>query len=195
MLVDLSHVSVATMLDVLGAGAHDWEGSLAPPIFSHSSVHAICPHPRNVPDHVLQLVKQRKGIVMINFAPDFISCKASNASSGLPDYVDETNTLDQVVRHIMYVGELIGYDYVGLGTDFDGIPSTPRGLEDVSKFPALVEALLDKGVSEKDAAKIVGRNILRVWKEADKVAKKLQKTVLPLEDEIEKGVGLIHMEL
>lgn len=189
MLVDLSHVSVASMKDVLGAGAHSevWNGSLAPPIFSHSSVKAICPHPRNVPDDVLHLLKARNGVVMINFAPDFISCRASDAESGLPEYVDETNTLEQVVRHIMYVGELIGYDHVGLGTDFDGIPTTPRGLEDVSKFPDLVQALLDKGVSEKDAGKIVGRNILRVWKEADEVAKKLQKIALPLEDDIKAG--------
>lgn len=182
MLVDLSHVSENTMRDVLG-GNPDWEGSLAPPIFSHSSAKAICPHPRNVPDDILKMVKKRRGVVMVNFAPDFISCKAGDSTSGLPDYVNETNTLDQVVKHIMHIGELIGYDHVGLGTDYDGIPTTPRGLEDVSKFPDLVAELLKRGISKNDAGKIVGRNILRVWKEADKVAAKMQKEgVLPLED-------------
>ncbi|GAB7349568.1 hypothetical protein MBLNU459_g0262t2 [Dothideomycetes sp. NU459] len=190
MLVDLSHVSEATMRDVLG-GNPDWEGSLAPPIFSHSSAKAICPHPRNVPDDILELVRERNGVVMVNFAPDFISCRAGNASSGLPDYVDETNTLDQVVRHIMHIGDLIGYDHVGLGTDYDGIPSTPRGLEDITKFPDLVAELLKQGVSEKDAGKIVGRNILRVWKEADKVAAKMQKEgVQPLEDQVKTDAEL-----
>lgn len=197
MLVDISHVSVDTMRDVL-VGSPDtkvidpisgreqaWNGSLAPPIFSHSSVKAICPHPRNVPDDVLQLVRQRNGLVMVNFAPDFISCKASNASSGLPEYVDETNTLDQVVKHIMYIGDLIGYEHVGLGTDYDGIPTTPRGLEDVSKFPDLVAELLKRGVTEKEAALLVGRNLLRVWEEADQVALRMQSHgALPLEDDI-----------
>lgn len=194
MLVDLSHVSENTMRDVLG-GNSDWDGSVAPPIFSHSSAKAICPHPRNVPDDVLKMVKKRRGVVMVNFAPDFISCKAGNSSSGLPDYVDETNTLDQVVKHIMHIGELIGYDHVGLGTDYDGIPSTPRGLEDVTKFPDLVAKLLKCGVSKTDAGKIVGRNILRVWKEADKVAAKMQKEgVVPLEDEVKLSAEIdLHL--
>lgn len=184
MLVDLSHVSVDTMRDVLGGNPDKWQGSIAPPIFSHSSAKAICPHPRNVPDDILQLVKKRNGIVMVNFAPDFVSCKASDASSGIPEFVEETNTLDHVVKHIMHIGELIGYKHVGLGTDYDGILNTPRGLEDVSKFPDLVAALLEAGVSAEECAGIVGRNILRVWHEADRVAARLQKTVKPLEDEI-----------
>lgn len=192
MLVDLSHVSTDTMRDVLGAGAHsdEWEGSLAPPIFSHSSAYSICPHPRNVPDDVLQLVKEKRGLVMVNFAPDFISCKASKTQwgPGLPEFVNETSTLQQVVKHIMHIGDVIGYDHVGLGTDFDGIPTTPRGLDDVSKFPDLVAALLDEGVSEEDAGKIVGRNLLRVWKEADEVSEGMKKRgVLPLEDEVKTG--------
>ena len=183
MMVDLSHVSVDTMRDVLGGSPEKgWNGSVAPPMFSHSSAKAICPHPRNVPDDILQLVKERGSVVMINFAPDFISCKASNASSGLPEFVEETNTLGHVVKHIMHIGELIGYDYVGLGSDFDGIPSTPRGLEDVSKYPDLINALLEQGVREEDAGKVAGRNILRVWHEVDKVAARLQKEIDPVED-------------
>jgi membrane dipeptidase len=188
MIVDLSHVSVDTMRDVLG-GSPDkgWNGSLAPPIFSHSSAKALCPHPRNVPDDILHLVKKRGSLVMINFAPPFVSCKASNCSTGIPDFVEETNTLEHVVEHIMHIGELIGYDYAGLGSDFDGIPTTPRGLEDFSKYPDLFQMLLDKGVSEVDAGKIAGRNLLRVWHEVDKVAARLQKEMKPVEDDLSKG--------
>ncbi|GAB7359327.1 hypothetical protein MBLNU230_g5978t1 [Neophaeotheca triangularis] len=185
MLVDLSHVSVETMRDVLGRGKPGWKGSVAPPIFSHSSAYAVCPHPRNVPDDVLWMVKERGSLVMVNFSPDFVSCKAGDASSGLPDFVEETNTLEHVVDHITYIGDLIGYDHVGLGSDFDGIEAAPRGLEDVSKYPDLVDALLESGISEEDAGKIVGRNLLRVWREADEVAVRLQKTMHPIEDKLE----------
>ncbi|KAF2474891.1 uncharacterized protein BDR25DRAFT_112871 [Lindgomyces ingoldianus] len=186
MLVDLAHVSKDTMKDVLvGNGSGGWNGSLAPPIFSHSSAYAICPHPRNVPDDILQYVKQRNSIVMINFSPGFISCVPSSSSSELPEFYPPNSTLNQVVRHIMHIGELIGYDYVGIGTDYDGIDSTPVGLEDVSKFPELVAELLRQGVSDEDAGKIVGRNLLRVWKEADVVASRLQKEVPPLEDDLQ----------
>ncbi|KAJ9626514.1 hypothetical protein H2203_004147 [Taxawa tesnikishii (nom. ined.)] len=188
MLVDLSHTSDDTMRDVLGGSPEKgWSGSLAPPIFSHSSARAICPHPRNVPDEMLQLVKAKNGLVMVNFAPDFVSCRAAagNASGGgLPEFVDDTNTLLQVVRHIMHIGNLIGFDHVGLGTDYDGIPNTPRGLEDVSKFPDLVAELLRQGVSTEDTGKVVGRNLLRVWREADKVAESLQREREPLEDDV-----------
>jgi membrane dipeptidase len=178
------------MRDVLGGSPEkDWKGSIAPPIFSHSSAKSLCAHPRNVPDDILQLVKKRNSLVMVNFAPDFISCKPSNSSTGLPDFVEETNTIEQVVAHIMHIGELIGYDHVGIGSDFDGIPNTPRGLEDVSKYPDLIDLLLKKGVSEADCAKIAGRNLLRVWHEADRVAAKLQKEIQPLEDELEGPIS------
>ncbi|TKA79792.1 hypothetical protein B0A55_03308 [Friedmanniomyces simplex] len=196
MLVDLSHVSVDTMRDVLGGSPEKgWNGSVAPPIFSHSSAKALCPHPRNVPDDILQLVKKRGSVVMVNFAPDFVSCRAGNASTGLPDFVEETNTIEHVVEHIMHIGDLIGYDHVGLGSDFDGIPSTPRGLDDVSKYPALIQMLLDKGISEKDAGKVAGRNLLRVWHEVDKVAARLQKEMHPVEDVFKPGIrGLYELE-
>lgn len=185
MLVDLSHVSQDTMRDVLGGSpAKGWGGSRAPPVFSHSSAYAICPHPRNVPDDVLQLVRERKGLVMVNFSPDFISCVPGNSSTGLPDYYEKNATLAQVVRHIVHIGDLIGYDHVGIGTDYDGITTTPKGLEDVSKFPDLVAELLRQGVSDGDAAKVVGRNLLRVWKEVDAVAAQMQEEMDPVEDEI-----------
>ena len=188
MLVDLAHVSVDTMRDVLaGNETMGFGGSEAPPIFSHSSVYSICPHPRNVPDEILHLVKERGSLVMINFSPDFISCEPSDDGTGIPRFVEKNNTLAQVVRHIMYVGELIGYDHVGIGTDYDGIESTPTGLEDVSKFPNLVAELLRHGVSDEDAGKVVGRNLLRVWGEVDRVAERLQRTMLPTEDNIKLG--------
>lgn len=191
MIVDLAHTSHATQLDVLGENS-TWEGSRAPPIFSHSSAYALCPHPRNVKDDVLELVKKRKSVVMVNFSPDFISCVEDKENKhGLPKFVKETSTLEHVVDHIIYIGEKIGYDYVGLGSDFDGIPSTPRGLEDVSKFPDLVSELLRRGVSDEDAGKVVGGNVLRVWKEVDRVAEKMQKSGdLPLEDDFHFVQGL-----
>ena len=121
---------------------------------------------------------------MVNFAPDFISCTASNSTSGLPDFYPPNSTLNQVVRHIRHIGELIGYDHVGIGTDYDGIESTPDGLEDVSKFPKLIAELLRQGVGNEDVAKLVGRNLLRVWKKADEVALALQETMYPIEDDI-----------
>ena len=173
MLVDLSHVSKDTMLDVLGGRPEKWNGSVSPVMFSHSSAYSLCPHPRNVPDDVLELVKKTRSIVMVNFAPEFISCVASNSTTGMPDEYIQNATLHQVARHITYIGGLIGYDHVGIGSDYDGIFEVPRGLEDVSKFPDLVAELLEMGVSDKDAAKIVGLNVLRVWADAEKTSLRL----------------------
>ena len=186
MLVDLAHVSKDTMLDVLGGRPQKWKGSAAPIMFSHSSAYALCPHPRNVPDDVLQLVKKTNSIVMVNFSPNFISCIASNSTTGLPDLYPPNSTLHQVVRHVMHIGELIGYDHVGLGSDFDGIFDTPEGLEDVSKFPDLVAEMLRLGISDDDATKVVGRNILRVWTEVDEVSSKMRiANTKPVEDRVQ----------
>ncbi|RAH81210.1 dipeptidase [Aspergillus japonicus CBS 114.51] len=185
MIVDLSHVSKDTMRDVLGAGKDDWTGSRAPVIFSHSSAHAVCPHPRNVPDDILELVRARRSLVMVNFSPDFVSCTASEDPNGLPHFEPETATLAHVVDHIVHIGELIGFDHVGLGSDFDGIPTVPQGLEDVSKYPDLIAELLKRGVSDEDAGKVAGGNLLRVWKEVDDVALQLQAGgALPAEDDL-----------
>jgi membrane dipeptidase len=184
MIVDLSHVSVNTMRDALG-GSEDWAGSAAPIMFSHSSAHSVCPHPRNVPDDILQLVKETNSVVMVNFAPQFISCVENKSSPTGVDYYPANNTIHQVVKHITYIGDLIGYEHVGLGSDFDGIDSTPEGLEDVSKFPDLVGELLKRGVSDKEASLVVGGNILRVWADVERVAQKLQKDGLkPVEDKM-----------
>lgn len=185
MIVDLSHTSPETMRDVLGAGSKGWAGSKAPVMFSHSSAHAVCPHPRNVPDDVLHLVKATNSIVMVNFAPTFVSCVDSGNESGVPDFYPPNSTLAHVVKHITYIGDLIGYDHVGLGSDFDGIDSVPDGLDGVDKFPDLFAELLRQGVSDEDAAKIAGRNLLRVWRDVDAVAARMQADgEPPLEDDL-----------
>ncbi|KAI0167232.1 membrane dipeptidase [Pestalotiopsis sp. NC0098] len=185
MIVDLAHVSADTMRDVLGGS--DWEGSKAPVMYSHSSAFAICPHPRNVPDDILQLVKKTNSVVMVNFAPDFTSCKDVGNDNGVPEVIPENATLSKIADHITYIGDLVGYDHVGVGSDFDGIPSVPKGLEDVSKYPELFGELLRRGVSDVDAAKVAGGNILRVWKDVELTAAKLQREGFPVyEDDIPK---------
>ncbi|KAI9046467.1 hypothetical protein LZ554_009216 [Drepanopeziza brunnea f. sp. 'monogermtubi'] len=189
MIVDLSHVSQDTMRDVLGGSSSSpstWPGSSAPVIFSHSSAHALCPHPRNVPDSILHLVQQRNSLVMVNFSPDFVSCVPNPSDpTGMPSFYEPNSTLAHVVSHIMHIGDLIGYEHVGLGSDFDGIPNTPRGLEDVSKYPDLLAEMLRRGVSDTDAAMVAGGNVLRVWAEVDRVALEMQRAgVKPVEDEL-----------
>lgn len=184
MIVDLAHVSQETMRDVLGVGSSGWEGSKAPIIYSHSSAYAICPHPRNVPDDILRTVKETNSLVMVNFSPGFVSCIANASNSnGLPDFYPPNSTLEHVVSHIVHIGELIGYEHVGLGSDFDGIPTTPAGLDDVSKYPDLVAEMLTRGVGDREAAMVVGGNLLRVWGEVDAVAERLRREgEKPLED-------------
>lgn len=180
MLVDLSHTSYWTQKAVMSDGT-----SLAPVFYSHSSAFALCPHPRNVHDDMLELVKKTNSLVMINFSPGFVSCLPPPNSSALPEFYEKNNTLHQVARHVVYVGEKIGYDHVGLGSDFDGILSAPRGLEGVDKFPDLVAELLRMGVSDVDAGEVVGGNIFRVWQKAEDVARKMHEDgVLEGEDEV-----------
>ncbi|KAF2240579.1 microsomal dipeptidase precursor [Trematosphaeria pertusa] len=199
ILVDLSHTSADTMRSVLG-GQSDrngnvtngttprWEGSVAPPIFSHSSAFGLCPHPRNVPDDVLYLVKARGGIVMVTFWADFISCRWPDGvpvEGQLPESYPPNVTIAQVVRHMRYIGDLIGYDHVGIGSDFDGTPFALMGLDDVSKFPNLVMEMLRQGIEDDDVRKIVGGNLLRVWKVVDSVATAMQVDgTLPAEDDL-----------
>ncbi|KAF7994955.1 hypothetical protein HCN44_004427 [Aphidius gifuensis] len=165
MMVDLSHVSVPTMLDAMGI-------SRAPVIFSHSSAHALCNSSRNVPDHALRLLATSGGIVMISFYPHFISCSGRS-------------TLQDVAAHINHVRKVAGIDHVGIGAGYDGINLTPTGLEDVSKYPELFAELLTKGWSEKDIQKLAGLNLIRVFKSVEQVRDRMAaEGIEPFNDDI-----------
>jgi membrane dipeptidase len=187
MMVDLSHVSEETMLDAIRV-------SEAPVIFSHSSARGVTDHARNVPDAVLRLLPENGGIVMVTFVPGFISTaqvewnKAVQAeaarigadpASPKPDprmlawveaHPRPPATLDDVVAHIQHVRDVAGIDHVGLGGDFDGIESTPVGVNGVDAYPAILAALMANGWSESDIRKLAGENMLRVMRRVEAVA-------------------------
>jgi membrane dipeptidase len=197
MLVDVSHVSDKTFYDAIAV-------SKAPVIASHSSARALAHTPRNMTDDMLRALAKNGGVAMVNFYPVFLSDEVANASKARDEklkpeiaalkakdpaegaeYEDgvrklmAANPLPRVswtviVDHIDHMVNVAGVDHVGIGSDFDGIPSVPEGMEDVSKLPAIPAELKRRGYSDADVKKIMGENFMRVFGEVEKVAKELQ---------------------
>ncbi len=193
MIVDLSHVSEATMYDVL-------DKTTAPVLFTHSNTRAVTPHPRNVPDTVLKRLPANGGVVMVTFVPGFTSAerraweyersaiagRAKTEFGGNPDgekaavaawiaaNPQPKATLSQVADHIDHVRKVAGIDHVGIGGDFGGVDELPVGLENVSTYPALFAELVSRGYSKTDLAKIAQGNVLRVMRGTEAAAARLR---------------------
>jgi membrane dipeptidase len=206
MLVDISHVSLATMADALRV-------SQAPVIASHSSAFALCPSPRNVPDDMLAEVKKNGGVVMVNFYSGFIVPEMARRTRAIFEeyqakyrdpaarakaleawFKDEgaklpRGSLNDVANHIDHIVKVAGIDHVGIGSDFDGITRWPEGLDDVASYPRLTEELLRRGYSEEDVHKVLGANVMRVFRQAEKVALRLQAISPPDVDEFKPEKG------
>jgi len=193
MLIDLSHVSPDTMEDAIRV-------SQAPVIFSHSDARALNDHPRNVPDSILQMLPKNGGVIMVTFVPGFVSPKVNawnklqtaeqdrlkaaspNDAAAVKAGMDKWTaanpapvaTIGEVADHIDHIRKITGIDHIGIGSDFDGITQTVQDLDNVSTYPRLTAELLRRGYSDGDVRKILGLNVLRVMREAEKVSKRLQ---------------------
>jgi membrane dipeptidase len=191
MLVDISHVAPSTMEAALNV-------SKAPVIASHSSAYAIAPHPRNIPDDILLRIKKNNGVVMVNFFSGFVVAESAKIMSSVLEVTRElrekypeekdyekamrewrqdnpmpAGSVKDLVNHIDHIVKVAGIDHVGLGSDFDGVSKTPVELPDVSSYPVITQELLDRKYSEADIQKILGGNILRALRDAEKVAKEM----------------------
>lgn len=182
MMVDLSHSGEKTFYDVLAV-------STKPVLVSHSNAYTLMPHYRNLKDDQLAALKVNGGVVGVNFYsgfldPDFSARvgrayrkhfgeKGNFKLSSSAQYEELPTSLKREVDaplallldHIDYLVKKVGVDHVAVGSDFDGIESSPQGLEDVSKFPVLTKALLERGYTEVEVSKIMGLNFLRILKE------------------------------
>jgi len=190
LLVDISHVSADTM-------RHATMESRAPVIASHSSAYAIAPHPRNVPDDVIEMVAGGGGMVMVTFVPPFLVRESALTAIDMfeemrvlrsqfaPDdevgytaaatelqagHGTDNGSVNDVADHIEYISRLVGVDHVGIGADFDGVDQLPTKLEDTSCYPAVTEELLLRGWGEPKIRKVLGENALRVLEEAEEIA-------------------------
>jgi membrane dipeptidase len=160
VLLDLSHVSAATMHAALDA-------TTAPVIFSHSSCRALSDHPRNVPDDVLARLAANGGVIMITFVPQFLSEEFAAWDDGGRETDAPVVTIADVADHVEHARAVAGIRHIGLGGDFDGTDMFPVGLEGVDGYPALLEELADRGWSADELAALTGGNVLRVLAETD----------------------------